>query len=172
VIPAQPGTISGESNPIIDSTYNYEILPVIEAETYNWNATGGTVTGDSNTVPVKWTSLGGQSLSVEAVNNCGASNATILDVNVINSVTGIAYIAENSIKIYPNPFKDEIYIGLDNSDEILNIEVYNTLGVKIKEVKNLHLSHTILNMTEIKEGLYSLIIYTKNGRVIKSAIKY
>ncbi len=165
--------ISGETTPTINSPYNYEILPVSEAETYNWYTTGGTVTGNDNTISVTWTSLGNQTLSVQAVNSCGASDATTLDVNVVNSSTDIANTTtKNSITIYPNPFKDEIFIGLDNSDEILDIEVYNTLGVKIKEVKNLHSSGTVLNMTEIKEGIYSLIIYTANGRVIRSAVKF
>jgi len=95
-----------------------------------------------------------------------------LDVNVINSATDIVNTTRNSIAIYPNPFKDEIFIGLDNSDEILNIEVYNALGVKVKEVKDLHLNQTVLNTAKIKEGMYSLIIYTKNGRIIRSVVKF
>jgi len=172
LVPILPEEITGETNPIVNNTYNYETMPLTGVDSFNWNATGGNVSGDSNAVSVIWTSLGIQTLFVEAVNNCGSSDATILNVTVVNSTTGIVSTkTENTITIYPNPFNDEIFIGLNNFDKIVRLELYNVLGDRVKIISDIYLTNTILDLAKLKKGIYGLKVYTKGSIFYKNILK-
>ncbi|EDP72112.1 hypothetical protein FBALC1_13462 [Flavobacteriales bacterium ALC-1] len=73
---------------------------------------------------------------------------------------------ENSIvNVYPNPTKDIIYVSSINT--IDKIEVYNTLGHKIKETHNKY-----VNLAKQASGIYFLKIYSQNSTISKKILKH
>ncbi len=76
----------------------------------------------------------------------------------ISCATGLNQI-DNEVKkltAYPNPFKDKIFINYKNST-IVNLKIYNSQLVCVKTINN-HESETGLNLSELNNGLYFVLI--------------
>ncbi|MEO5571974.1 MAG: T9SS type A sorting domain-containing protein [Bacteroidia bacterium] len=77
--------------------------------------------------------------------------------------------AEESIKYYPNPFKD--YITIDNNgNNIKSIELYDIYGQPIRTEKLNHAEHYRWNLKNIPPGIYNLIMQNKNLNTINKII--
>lgn len=81
--PAQPSTISGNASVNQNTSSSYQVTNV-SGVTYQWSVTGAdnTVSGSTNQATASWGTTGSQTLSVSAVNSCGASTTRTLTVNV------------------------------------------------------------------------------------------
>ena len=80
--PAQPGTISGSTNPTQGSTQTYSISEVSGATSYTWHLPSGW-TGSSTTASITTTvGSSGGTISVTANNSCGSSTGRNLTVTV------------------------------------------------------------------------------------------
>jgi len=72
---------------------------------------------------------------------------------------------EFDIQLYPNPTKDNLYIG--SHEPIEKVEVYNYIGQKVLESTQLQ-----INTINFNSGMYLLKIYGVNGEVgIKKFVK-
>lgn len=74
---------------------------------------------------------------------------------------------ENNILVYPNPVNDIINISLPENYDIINIEAYNALGIKVFsktiESKNFYNNIFSINVKEtLKNGVYLFNITTNN----------
>ncbi len=90
--------------------------------------------------------------------------------NLIN--TNIVTFAETIIvKVYPNPFSNYINIeSLQNSNEKISAELYNIIGVKLKEVnesKNGFNKLILDNLGGLSSGMYLLKIKIGNQTIQK-----
>jgi predicted esterase len=77
------------------------------------------------------------------------------------------HIRENVILIYPNPANNELHINAKR-ENIDNIRIYDNTGRLVITVDSRILmgeasSEVLLNVQELKEGLYFLIISTESG---------
>jgi hypothetical protein len=89
-LPAQPGTITGNTSVTSGSSNTYSIAAVSGATSYTWTLPSGW-SGSSTTTSItaKAGSAGG-TISVKANNTCGASAAGTLSVTVESSTTNLA----------------------------------------------------------------------------------
>lgn len=87
--PAQPGSITGSTNVCKGDPVTYSV-PNVSGVSYNWNASGGTVSGSGNSVSVTWTSTGSRTLSVTPTNDCGngTPRSTTIQVNDVPAQPG------------------------------------------------------------------------------------
>ena len=78
--------------------------------------------------------------------------------------------ASTSIKIYPNPAKNQITINVPQNIEIIHIELFNTTG---KTIKTIHTSNIneVLNLNNLPSGLYFLKINSKNNTETFKVVK-
>lgn len=74
-------------------------------------------------------------------------------------------IAKKESLIYPNPFKDVIY--LDNADAVNSISIADVSGRTIKDIKKVS-KELLLN--DLKTGLYILTVHYKDGQSKKNKI--
>jgi hypothetical protein len=74
-----------------------------------------------------------------------------------------------SVKVYPNPVKDHLYI--DSESEISKISVYNSLGNCIRILLDVSGNTAQIKTQDLASGVYILKIETKNGLEIKKFIK-
>ena len=87
-----------------------------------------------------------------------------LDTNI-----GIENINQNSIRVYPNPAKNILFIK--SSDEIQNITIVNVLGKDIF-TKNINSSAAEINIADLNSGIYFIQIKKDNENIIiKSFVK-
>ena len=87
-----------------------------------------------------------------------------IDANLLN--TNLSTI-EKSIHIFPNPSAHLIQIETLESLEIIEINLYNTLGVNQK----IKLSDETIDLSYLNNGIYILIIKTSEGIQTKKIIK-
>ncbi|MCH2042852.1 MAG: T9SS type A sorting domain-containing protein [Saprospiraceae bacterium] len=72
--------------------------------------------------------------------------------------------------LYPNPFQEQIWIE-GEFEEIPNFELYNLLGQPQVLDYNVNSSIYELNTQDLEQGVYFLIIQTKNQRYTQQLIK-
>jgi hypothetical protein len=90
--------------------------------------------------------------------NFGGS-AYIDNLKINDEVLAVNDATKGNVKLYPNPVKDILKLNLPNGEKIATIEVYNTVGQKVSEFKNVDQ----INLNHLKSGVY--IINLKNTAV-------
>ena len=105
-VPAQPGSISGNTNICTGSSQTYTINPVSGATSYTWTLPSGW-TGTSTTTSITVTSgTSSGTISVNANNNCGSGTPRTLAVTIIitpnqpGAITGNAGVCYGSHQTY------------------------------------------------------------------------
>ncbi len=105
-IPAQPGVISGNSNPCIGTSQTYSIVPVVGATSYLWTLPSGwTGSSNSTSISVIVGNTGG-TISVAASDTCGSSPVRNLNVTVDSIpsqpgiITGNSTVCSSSSQTY------------------------------------------------------------------------
>jgi hypothetical protein len=94
-------------------------------------------------------------------------------LNVDPDIYGVAYskpitgpgFAKKGLKIYPNPSADQFNIEIPGLDPgLLTIEYYGTMGNLVSSTRITAQSSIIrLNVSEIKNGLYLLVVRAESG---------
>ena len=79
-------------------------------------------------------------------------------ISISYLVTGINQLNNNNLKIYPNPVSDYITVVCDNN-LVLSAKLYSLIGTLIEQWGN----KSILNVTDIPNGLYMLEITDQNS---------
>jgi hypothetical protein len=168
--PEKPSEIIGEINPQINSTYNYLVDPLSDADNYIWSASGGTLNSSQNSATITWTVLGNQSIAVKAENECGESDQmSSLEVVVKELPSDIPVNLENGFEIYPNPAKDHLVIKFPNKEErkyIISLVDLSGKVVLINEINEMNANGEIkLDISAISYGTYML--YINNLSIIR-----
>jgi predicted outer membrane repeat protein len=86
------------------------------------------------------------------------------DIGAVEFEPNVAVInlAQNNIKVFPNPTKDYIYIQqLNESNNIKELLVYNINGQLIKKVFNF--DSNMLNISELNQGMYFITLIQDNN---------
>jgi hypothetical protein len=90
-VPAQPGTITGNTSVTAGSGQTYSIAAVSGATSYTWTLPSGWSGSSTSTSITATAGTAGGNISVTANNSCGASTARTLAVTVTASNANIAY---------------------------------------------------------------------------------
>lgn len=78
--------------------------------------------------------------------------------------------AEKNFKLYPNPFKDELYLSSDNQT-IKEVSIIDMAGKLIKTIANINATHYQLDASYLVTGNYLIQIKTDEGVEIHKVIK-
>jgi len=87
-----------------------------------------------------------------------------IDANLLNNNS---LTIEKSIHIFPNPSNQSIQIETLENLEIIEINLYNTLGVNQK----IKLSDKNMDLSNLNSGTYILMIKTLEGIITKKIIR-
>lgn len=121
--------------------------------------------------------------------NCGRTinlaNAIVFDPNqwILNNTGSISYNSDLNVNapfanavhsilpafefnLYPNPASDRIQVQLPNTEKLVVVRIYNSLGQLILEDKN-----PVINIASLKAGNYFAIVSTNNGSYNKPFTK-
>jgi len=72
-----------------------------------------------------------------------------------------------SLRIYPNPAKNELKIMNYELREGMVIEIYNVVGQKLLSIKSLQSQETTIDVKSLAKGMYFLKIGNKVARFVK-----
>ena len=89
-----------------------------------------------------------------------------------NSATGVKEnINENPIIIYPNPVLNNCSITFNKNYNQIKIELYNSLGCKVKEIEKYDSKTFDINLTSLPKGLYIVKLYFDNNLTTNKILK-
>jgi hypothetical protein len=89
----------------------------------------------------------------------------------VNSVGIVDKVSEKSIKVFPNPVKDELSINFDsNTIECLTYTITDVLGNEIYKIKSFN-KNIRIQTSDFADGIYFLSIHTaQNSQVYQTKI--
>lgn len=101
----------------------------------------------------------------------GVKTDTIIVTQAAGSVTGVIYITESDVTIYPIPVFDNLTISIPNTEDQTSLAIYNMNGVKIYSSVIIN-PITTIDMSMYDTGVYIVkIIMLDNGIITKKIIK-
>ncbi|WP_242087503.1 T9SS type A sorting domain-containing protein [Aestuariivivens sediminis] len=154
--------------------------------TYNGSTVYGTFSGDQiNSVFVE---IPGSISSVSVALRDGLGNTSNISVNLSEvaycvsgtspksiASKGIAssietVILEDTLKIYPNPVSDVLFIKLNSTNTLARIRLFNITGTMIfnRVIQDTPKQDHILDVSDISNGLYVLQLIDNNGTLFKT----
>ena len=87
-----------------------------------------------------------------------------------DSSLNIDKVDKGTISIFPNPVFNDIHINLSNQGVIKRINFFDITGRLIKEI-SASKHNGIYNLSDIKSGIYFMVLETDQGRFQKRIIK-
>lgn len=109
--------------------------------------------------------LGGEDFGVVPVIN------DTLEVTIVeNPLSTDDFIDAESVKIFPNPVYEKLYLETDHQVE--KVEIYNSIGQKISTYESTFSNLQELDFSSFSPGIYCLKIYTEEGILTKKALHY
>ncbi len=158
--PSEPGRITGDSIVVKAGSYQYTISPVPEAAFYVWSVfpSDWQLTGSGETVTLNVPYDGKGVLSVKAVNRCGSSSETTLNLATENQ--------KGAFVVYPDDVEGTFILETDGMEGMTTIAVSDLNGTLIyKEEKQITATDRSFRFTLIQpSGMYIISIVNKNAR--------
>ncbi len=139
-----------------------------------------TLTGDLSFTPLQDV-FGVANVTVTLTDDAGTppdltddlTQTTSFTITVIELVTGISSIVENSVQVYPNPTRGSIDIDFSGSSTQTRLSVYDLSGVRvIDEMDFTNDNSATLDFSGLPDGIYLLRVvsgsFKSTSRVVKN----
>lgn len=78
---------------------------------------------------------------------------------------------DHEINIYPNPTKDKVYVSIDNTNEIFEIQLLDINGRPLYKTMSKG-SETEISLSKYRQGTYLIRISNASNTVVKKVVKY
>jgi thermitase len=89
-------------------------------------------------------------------------------LSYVQSLSNENFMYHNDITIYPNPVKETLYFKSLVNPNIFNVSIYDITGRLVNEYYKVN---TSIDVSQLKNGVYILIINYDKNRIIKKFIK-
>jgi cyanophycinase-like exopeptidase len=126
----------------------------------------GTTTGSNTFSLDDWQTGSGGTWEHWTVNNGSLVTTAGTQINCILSVDEVA---EASVKIYPNPVQDKLYIAAEKP--LQSLALLDSFGRTILQREVSNLLETSLQVAQLSSGTYFLKVETQNASILKKIIK-
>lgn len=91
---------------------------------------------------------------------------TIVDVNIL--LVGIEEVLAAEMKVYPNPFNNEVIIDSKWEGTPMQVQVTDMLGRVVIHPKGILFGQNKITTDQLESGMYSLVFLSENGQVVRS----
>lgn len=132
--------------------------------TLNGTPAGGTYSGTGVSSGAFTPSTAGNFTVSYTYTNTSGCSASASQVITVDGCVGVNELQLESVKIYPNPVKDQLYINTQTSG-IKTVEVYDLVGKKVMSSTSSEIIITI-DSRELTSGLYILRIQAENSKPV------
>ncbi|MCD4731679.1 MAG: PKD domain-containing protein [Bacteroidales bacterium] len=144
--------VEGESVQFTDLTTN-------DPTSWEWTFEGGTPELSTEQNPlITYTTEGVYNVLLVATNEAGSNTMYKEDYITVDHITIIKDDLENALKVYPNPAKNILFI--ESPFEVKQVSIVDMVGENVLYTKSNQQKIT-LNVSELREGIYILIIETE-----------
>jgi hypothetical protein len=86
----------------------------------------------------------------------------VRDVDTVTGMNG-QNTKDNPITVYPNPVSDVCTVLLNDDYSKVKIELFNSIGSKVKELEIINAAGTDINLNDLPNGIYFLTAATEKG---------
>jgi hypothetical protein len=86
------------------------------------------------------------------------------------SSLGLENPKKNTVTLYPNPISEEFQINLNNQQKVRSLKIIDVNGRIVKKLDS-NLSDRMYQLSNLKSGIYFLLLETDKGRFQKKIIK-
>ncbi len=100
-----------------------------------------------------------------------SSTSPCPDVKTASNTTGIAANKLSDVKVYPNPFNDELIVDANGVDQINSIQILNTVGQVVYQQNDVNSSSAVSVKFNGASGIYILKVQAGNNTIIKQISK-
>jgi Secretion system C-terminal sorting domain/Electron transfer DM13 len=88
------------------------------------------------------------------------------------AVLGTSVLEKSNFKLFPNPVNNVLNIELNETSDILDAKIYNTLGALVFSQKEINENNKELDVSLLDSGVYFIELQDKeNNRVVKRFVK-
>ncbi len=88
-----------------------------------------------------------------------------------DATTGIAFLKDNTIELFPNPFTSTIHLKIDNPDEVDRVTVFDMMGHQVETVEHSAVKSSLALGSFLKPEMYIVQVNetnsTKSFKVLK-----
>lgn len=154
----------------LDGSYNLNVRNPQFVQMAIWDYGDGSPNDTGLYVNHRYTNNGLYQVKVYLLSVCGENlgeaksyteTLDVFDATSIGELDGV------SMKLYPNPATDKIYIALDGA-QIQQVDVYNVLGQKVQNnVLKFPSATQAISTQQLVSGMYHLHIKTDKGLLIR-----
>ena len=134
-----------------------------EYENLTWNFGDNTTSTEENPVH-NYQAVGDYPVTL-TVTKCGEEHTYTRTISIIS--LSVSDTTINTVKIYPNPVKNEIRI-ISETHPLINIEIFDVNG-KLVLTKNNNLE--VIAVNKLRAGVYFVKLYAKNSNETRKFIK-
>jgi len=165
-VPVSSFTVSASDinmTDVVDFTDNSSPCPYAWNWSVNpssgWNFTNGT-SATSENPSIAFNDAGNYVVSLTATNGNGPSANLYSSTITVQNVVGIADLTQGSIKVFPNPAADLLYLKSDQT--IREVKIVSALGAEV--ASSLNRINNSISLTHLPAGVYFLQIMTQNDQ--------
>ncbi|MFM7218219.1 MAG: T9SS type A sorting domain-containing protein, partial [Bacteroidota bacterium] len=169
--PAVPGAISGATSVCkSQSSVSYSIAAVSGATSYAWSVSGGAYIAPGSTaalVDYRTATTATAVITVNAVNQCGASSPQRLSVTVNLACRESNFASQQALTAFPNPTNGKVTMSFNapTADRYL-VRVVDLIG-KVVYSGDLNaeagLNTKEIDLSSMSKGIYILNVQTEGG---------
>jgi hypothetical protein len=87
-------------------------------------------------------------------------------LNIINPATARETNPTSTLKVYPNPTQNEVFITTNGTEKVKNILIFDAVGKLIQQINQIQSTETTISLTNALSGLYVLEIELETGEKI------
>lgn len=163
------------SNICPNKPVSFSVSSPVSGSTYTWKE-GSTVKGTGETIDITFTTGGTKSITLTGVDAAGCTatpkskSVTVLSASDNACKTSISSIANDNIKIYPNPVREgKIYVE-SNLNKTLIVRVTDLLGKTITTEKLLPNRENQIDISSSPNGIYFVEVESGADRIVKKIV--
>jgi len=170
------GEISGDSIVSSFANYTYSITPVQGATLYYWFVEEITQNGSkllfdrittSSSIVISINNLNPIQIEVFAFNGCDTTDKSSLLIQVQTDI--VEKTEYKGMNIFPNPTSDKLTIQSLNGN-LEEIKIFDVVGKEVKRLK-VNTTESVLDLSNLQNGLYIIWVNTENGIVTAKILK-
>lgn len=146
----------------------YTNLSLGKPDTYAWTFEGGAPGSSTLKTPpiVTYNLPGSYDVTLSVTNVFGVSELTKFDYIYVGGV-GMEEISDANVKTYPNPVRNQL--NIDATSRINEIQLINLMG-QIVINQRIDSKTAVINVAELKAGMYNLRLKLENGTTNKKIV--
>ena len=113
------------------------------------------------------TNAGPQSCIITIKNDLIGSRTDFImeDLFVVNSTDTPETLKESTVKIYPNPADERIYIEMQNHQEAFHVSVYDPSGRMLQQTEIIQ-NPAMIDCSELNSGIYLVKVMDSDNQII------